>query len=119
MNRPPLPVTLIGCGYIAAGAVGFVYHLSDFKFGFAWQTLGVELVRVAAIVAGIFILRARNWARWLAIAWMAFHVAISMLHGWPEAAMHAVFLALVAWGLWTRRSQAWFQPGVDTPANHR
>jgi hypothetical protein len=60
---------------ILAGAVGIVYHLSELNLRQPLQNdvLWVELVRIQAIVAGIFLLRGRNWARWLAIAWIGFH----------------------------------------------
>jgi Ni/Fe-hydrogenase subunit HybB-like protein len=37
-----------------------------------------------------------NWARWLALAWMVFHVAISF----PvlrQMAVHSIIFAVIAW----------------------
>jgi len=42
--------------------------------------------------------RGRNWARWLALVWMAFHVAISF----PvvrQVVTHSIIFALIAWVL--------------------
>ena len=44
------------------------------------EFVGITVIGVAAVVAGVFMLRGRNWARWLALAWMASHVAISVFH---------------------------------------
>ena len=38
----------------------------------------VLAIGVAALIGGTFVLRGRNWARWLLAAWMAFHVVISV-----------------------------------------
>jgi len=39
----------------------------------------VCLLSLAAVIAGAGLLRGYNWARWLALAWIAFHVAIQLL----------------------------------------
>jgi len=91
MNKRPLAVTIIAGLYIVAGAVGFVCHFKDLATE-PW----IELVRVIAVVAGAFLLRGRDWARWLALAWMAFHVWVGWLNGWQQAAVHAVFLVVIA-----------------------
>ena len=52
---------------------------------------------LAAIVAGVFLLRGRNWARWLAAAWMAAHVAISAFHSRQELIAHSILLVLIVY----------------------
>jgi hypothetical protein len=101
MNKRPLAVTIIGCVYIAIGAIGFAYHLTDLttRPAFQYDLLWIEAVRLIAIVCGIFMLLGRNWARWLAIAWMAFHVILSAFHTWSELAIHCLFFAVIAWFL--------------------
>jgi hypothetical protein len=56
----------------------------------------IELTELLAILAGAFMLLDYNWARWLALAWMAFHVAISfpVLH---QMAVHSIIFAMIAW----------------------
>jgi hypothetical protein len=41
-------------------------------------------------------LRGINWARWLAMAWIAFHVALSFFHSWLEMAVHGVIFVVFA-----------------------
>ena len=36
-----------------------------------------------------------NWARWLLVAWLAFHVVVSGFHSMSEMAAHAVLLIVV------------------------
>ena len=100
-NKRPLSVTLIGCLYIVTGAIGFLYHVPEFSAAnpFRFDVLGIETIRLLAILSGAFILRRRNWARWLAIAWIAFHVILSLLHDLPQFAIHAIFFAVTAWVL--------------------
>ena len=99
-NRP-WSVTIVSWVYIAAGVMGLVYHLADFKgpHGSLYGLVAIELVRLLAIIAGVFMLRGANWARGLALAWMAFHVAISYLNGWRPVVVHAALLVVIAFFL--------------------
>jgi hypothetical protein len=114
MNRRPLSVTLVALLLIAAGAIGLVYHLSDLNLLQPLQTdtLWVSLVRVIAIVAGIFLLRGRNWARWLAMAWIGFHLAISLFHSWQQVVMHAIVFAMLALFLFRPAADRYFRAGA-------
>lgn len=109
MTRPrPISVTIIACLYIIAGTVGFLYHATEFRTQPWLPIAGLEFVRILALVAGAFILRGANWARWLALAWMAFHVMIGFLNGWPQGAMHAAFLVVITFFLLRRPAAEYF-----------
>jgi hypothetical protein len=55
----------------------------------------VLAIGIAAIVGGVYVLKGRNWARWLLAVWMAFHVAISI--GQPSALIaHLVIFGCIA-----------------------
>ena len=100
MHRRPLLVTIVGCVLIAAGAIGFFYHLGEFRTAGAFPSMvWVELVRLMAVLAGAFVLRGRSWARWLAIAWIGFHVVLSAFHTIPELAVHCLFFAVITYVL--------------------
>jgi hypothetical protein len=107
----PLTVTVLGLIYILVGAGGFVAHFGELRSGnvLSFDGIGIELLEVLAIVAGAFLLRARNWARWLTIAWMAIHVGISVLNTWSEVAIHSVFLILIVWLLFRRDAAIYFR----------
>jgi len=98
--------------YIVMGVVGFTYHLEELdpQHPFQGEFMWVELVRLLAVVAGVFMLRGRNWARWLAIAWMGYHVVLSAFHAMPELLMHAVFFVLFAWLLSTAQARRHCEP---------
>ena len=97
----PLSVTLIGCVYILTGAIGFAYHFTEFKaqLPLQYDVVWVELLRLTAVVCGVYMLRGRNWARWLALAWIAYHVILSAFHTLFELAFHGLLCAIMAYCL--------------------
>ena len=67
----------------------------------------VLAIGVAALIGGTFVLRGRNWARWLLAAWMALHVAISI--GKPTALVaHLVIFGFIAFLLFRPPASAHF-----------
>jgi hypothetical protein len=116
MPARPIPVTILSWLLILAGAVGLVYHLRelDVSHPFAGDILLVELVRLLAIVAGVFMLRGRNWARWLALLWIAFHVVVSYWHSWPEVAIHVAIFAVFAFLLFRSPADQYFRRSAST-----
>jgi hypothetical protein len=92
----PLSVTILACVFLLVGTAGFVYHFREL-LPLQRDGLLVEFTEVLAVVAGTFMLLGRNWARWLALAWMAFHVAISISDPVRKLAMHAAIFAVIAW----------------------
>ena len=111
MSKRPISVTLLSWVLITAGAVGLVYHITEFKtfHPFPYDSLLIELIRLLAVITGVWMLRAANWARWLAIAWIAFHVIVSYFHSWGEVAMHAVILAVFVVVLFRKNASAYFR----------
>ncbi|HLH03287.1 MAG TPA: hypothetical protein VKX25_10985 [Bryobacteraceae bacterium] len=111
-NPRPLAVTVVAWLYIAVGTIGFIAHLADFvkQHTFGLDALEIEAVETVALVSGIFLLRGRNWARWLAIAWIGFHVVLSLFDPLSKLLIHAVLCALVAWALFHRAASRHFRP---------
>jgi uncharacterized membrane protein len=109
--KRPRFVTAIGWLFVAAGIVGVAYHATDLnvRSPFDDDAAWVLLVRVLAIVAGFFMLRGANWAGWLALAWIAFHVILSAFHSVSEAIAHAVLFAAVAYVLLRPEASAYFR----------
>lgn len=111
MNKRPLSVTVIGWVYLVMGIVGFAYHFTSLRVKHQFQSdiLWVELIFLLAIVSGAYMLRGRNWARWLAIAWMAFHVVLSIFHTLSELAIHSLLCAVLAWFLFRAAASRYFR----------
>ncbi len=89
--KRPVSVTILACVYLAVGAIGFAAHFRELV---TWQqdAVWVELTELAAILCGALLLRGQNWARWLTLAWIAFHVVLSTFHPIPEFAIHGCSL---------------------------
>ncbi len=104
-RRTPVSVALIACLYLPVGIGGLLVHFRDLR---APDGIWVEVTELLAIICGVFLLRAQNWARWLAVAWMTFHVFISF-GVWRELAVHGLFLALIGWCLFRADASRFFQ----------
>jgi hypothetical protein len=104
--KRPLPVTVFGCLFILAGTVGLIYHLGERPL--ERDYLLISAIRVAAVVGGVFLLLGHNWARWLLLAWLAFHVVVSVFHSTQEIVMHLILLLLFAYFLLRPPSSSYF-----------
>ncbi len=117
MNTTERPVSIIAlaCLYIAVGTLGFVGHFSGLQSMDAsrYDGLWIELVELVAILSGVFMLRRQNWARWLALAWIALHVVLSAFHSYRELAMHSVLCAVIAWILFRPEAARYFRSARD------
>ncbi len=110
-TQRPYSVTAVGWLFIATGALGLLFHLSEFRaprtvdHGLLWATL----VRVLAVVGGVFLLRGHNWARWLLVLWMAFHLVLSLFHSAREALVHTLLFGGIGYLLFRAATSAYVQ----------
>ena len=111
--RRPASVLIVAGAYLAVGVIGFFAHFHDL-LATPSEGVWIELTELVAAVAGVFLLRGQNWARWLAVAWIAFHVVLSAFGNIRELAVHAVLAALIVWLLFRQGTASWFQPTVTT-----
>jgi hypothetical protein len=90
--------------------IGFVYHFEELQAGNAFHndSVWIELTELLAIVSGVFILRGQNWARWLAFAWMVFHVIVS-IHDLRAFTMHCLICAAIAWCVFRPEAARYFR----------
>lgn len=121
MKTRPLSITILSWLFIIFGSISLVGGLlplagtntaqliAEFK-----QHWMVHLSHLAALVAGLFMLRAHNWARWLLVAWIAFHVVVGALHGWIPLLTHVVIFAVILFFLFRRRSSEFFTGNAAT-----
>jgi len=96
---------------IALGAIGLVFHLTDFtaQQPFPYDIVWISLVRLIAIVCGVYMLRGSNWARWLSLAWIAFHMILSVFHSRFELVVHILVFAAFAYFLSRPRTSEYFR----------
>ena len=115
MTSRPRSITIISWLFIAAGSIGLLYHLSEFssRTPFDYGLVAISLIRLVAILAGVFMLRGFNWARWLLAVWMAYHIVLSAFHSVTELALHTLLFGVVAYFLFQPRSSAYFRSGAE------
>ena len=113
MHKRPIAVTLISVLYIVTGIGGLAFHLSKYKIQhpFEYDIVWIAIVEIAAMIAGFYMLRGKNWARWLALAWMAFHVVISIHGPLQTLIVHSLLFTIFACFLFNRSAKEYFTGG--------
>jgi len=117
----PRSITIIAWFFVAAGALallndlwplvtsGAAAQLAKLKsdgladLGPAWAT------RLLAIVGGIWLLRGRNWARWLLVLWMLFHIGMSAFDSWEKLVFHCVLFLPIFYFLFRSTADHYFR----------
>lgn len=110
----PFAITVVGWLYIALGIIGLVRHGSVAIRAFHQEDIWILLSEAVALLAGIFMLRGANWARWLAFLWMAAHVVIAWLNGPQQVLFHAIIFAGITVLLFRADARAFFRPESTT-----
>jgi hypothetical protein len=106
MKSRPLSITIISWIFIIFGSIALlsgVLPLADLKSH--WY---VHLSRILQIVAGVFMLYGRNWARWLLVAWIAFHIVVGALNGITSLVMHVVIFSVILFFVFRRDANVYF-----------
>ncbi|AVR44933.1 hypothetical protein C7S20_06425 [Christiangramia fulva] len=112
MKGRPFPVITVAILFILAGSLGLIYHIQEFFKSHItdwYESVWVLILRVLAIVCGVLLLFRIKWARWLAILWMSYHIAISALHSVVEMFTHIVLLIIISILLFLPISNKFFQ----------
>jgi hypothetical protein len=104
MQRPR-SITIISWLFIIFGSIALISGLVTTDLKSHWY---VHLSRFLQIVAGVFMLYGRNWARWLLVAWIAFHIVISALHSTLMLLMHVAIFSIILFFVFRRLASAYF-----------
>jgi hypothetical protein len=105
MPRRPPSITIISWLFILFGSIALIGGLITTDLKSHWY---VHLSRLLQIVAGVFMLKGRNWARWLLVAWIIFHIVISALHSVLFLLMHVAIFSVILFFVFRRRASAYF-----------
>lgn len=113
----PLSVTIVSWIYIVTGIGGIAFHATEFKLHHLFELDAILplAVRLLAIVAGIFMLRGQNWARWLAIMWIGYHVVWGSLQSLQAGIVHVILFAVFAYLLFRTPANRYFRPSALKP----
>jgi len=108
MNKRPVAVTIVAWLYVLVGVGGLIGHYHE-MIPINRDGVLIAGTEILAIVAGVFMLRRQNWARWLALVWMAFHMVLSAFPPSYALAVHCVFFVAIAWALLQRPASLYFR----------
>ena len=116
MKKRPIAVTIVSVLLVIVGLGGMIRGVWTLPAGHSGGITGhalidvslVEVTSLAALVSGLFMWRGTNWARWLCLAWMAFHVVISLGHDQMRLIMHVVWLVVLTVVLFWPSANAYF-----------
>lgn len=115
MQARPLSVTIVGWLFAIFGCIALLSGLLPLSGKTSPQLIAefkthwmVHLARLASIVSGLFMLRGHNWARWLLVAWIAFHIVVSALHSMAQLLLHAVIFSVILFFLFRRPASEYF-----------
>ena len=92
--KRPFQVTILGWLFIVVGILSTAFHL--------WKG---SLDRWMVLI----VLRGARWARWLLLAWLAFHVVVSALNSLTDAMPHVVLVLVVGYFLLGPPTSRYFQ----------
>jgi hypothetical protein len=107
----PVSVTAVAWLFIAVGVGAFILHSPDL-LRLQKDALPIEFTELLSVLAGVFMLRRQNWARWLALAWMAFHVVITAYPPFHGLVVHVLIFSGIAY-LLLRSDAAKYFRGAD------
>jgi hypothetical protein len=109
--KRPVSIAVLAAIYLIIGTVGFVFHGREImaRHAFHSDDFLVELTELIALITGIFLFRGHNWARWVALAWMIFHVVLSAFGPPFPLVVHALFCIVIAWMLFRPDAGRYFR----------
>ena len=93
-------------GFLPSGEITMAQRVAELKSH--WY---VHVSRLLQIVSGVFMLYGRNWARWLLVVWIAFHIVISALHSVFMLLMHVVIFSIILFFVFRRNASEYFLAG--------
>lgn len=115
MKERSLSITIISWLFIMFGSIALLSGLLPIGGATRDQLIAelkshwmVHLSRLASMVSGLFMLRGFNWARWLLVAWIAFHIVISALHSLAQVLIHVAIFSVILFFLFRPRASAYF-----------
>jgi hypothetical protein len=116
VKQRPLSITIISWLFIVFGAIALAAGLLPLARMNGAQLITdlekhwmVHLSRGAQIVSGVFMLYGYNWARWLLVVWLTFHVIVGALHSPLHLVTHALLFLVGLFFLFRRNASAFFR----------
>lgn len=122
MDKRPRSITVISWLFIAFGSISFLVSLLPYVDMTSTQRLAyleahwiVHVARLIAFVSGVFMVYGFNWARWLLVIWIVFHLIISILHSPLQVIVHGLVFAVLSYFIFRPPASAYFRGTTTEP----
>ena len=127
MNKRPRSITVISWIFIAFGSIALLASLltpantaaarriAELRAQHPFEFWIIHVVRILAVVGGVFMLYGFNWARWLLVVWLGYHVILSVLHTPVELLVHSLLFAAALFFLFRPQASAYFRGARAAP----
>ena len=116
MHKRPTSITVISWIFIAFGSIVLLFGLLPSVDTTVAQRIAelrghwiVHVSRMVAVLCGVFMLYGFNWARWLLVVWLGFHIIVSALHSPLQLLVHTLLFAVVLYFLFRPQASAYFR----------
>jgi hypothetical protein len=121
MDKRPRSITVISWIFIAVGGIALLsgllpyfdataaHRIAEVKSQHPLEFWMIPIVRLVAVLCGVFMLCGFNWARWLLVVWLGWHVILSLLHSRFELLVHSLLFAVVLYFLFRPQASAYFR----------
>jgi hypothetical protein len=117
MTKRPNSITIISWVFIVFGGISFLYSLLPLADSAAVQRIAerpfefwlIPVVRILALLSGVFMLYGYNWARWLLAVWVVYHVILSIMHSPLELLVHSLLFAVVLYFIFRPQATEYFR----------
>ncbi len=115
-NKRPSSITVISWIFVAFGSIALLTGLLPNVNTTAAQRIAeikghwyVHVSRMVMALGGVFMLYGFNWARWLLVVWMGFHVILSLLHSPLQLLVHSLLFVVILYFLFRPPASAYFR----------
>jgi hypothetical protein len=117
MSKRPLSITVISWIFIAFGGIALLTSLIPFADSSAADRIAehpfefwlTPVIQILALISGVFMLFGFNWARWLLVVWVGYHIILSALHSPLELLVHTLLFAIVLYFVFRSQASAYFR----------
>lgn len=124
MHKRPRLITVISWLFIVLGTVSLLSSLLPYWNQTPAERIDelkahwiVHLARTVSIVCGVFMLYGFNWARWLLVIWIGFHIIISALHSPLQLVVHGLLFAVILYIVFRPDANIYFRDPRAQPWN--
>lgn len=115
MAERPRSITIISWLFIVFGSIALLSGVLPIGGRDVAQRIAelkshwyVHLSRILQIVAGVFMLRGHNWARWLLVAWIVFHIVVAAMHSALFLLMHVLIFSVILYFVFRPPASSYF-----------